>query len=168
MAVEYGEPVWCKGTGMRNTHLLAIAPTVSNSRINSCSAGIEPQPANVYVFNGAKGTFIVKNPELEAVLEKKGKNNSKVWDQILADNGSVQNLSYDILTDEEKEVFLIFPEINQLALVQQAAVRQRYIDQTQSLNLSFDLTDSPKWINQVHMEARKHIVTGKQIGRAHV
>lgn len=155
MAVEYGEPAWCKGTGMRNTHLLAIAPTVSNSRINSCSAGIEPQPANVYVFNGAKGTFIVKNPELEAVLEKKGHNTGKVWDQILADNGSVQNLSHEILADEEKEVFLTFPEINQLALVQQAAVRQRYIDQTQSLNLSFDPTDSPKWINQVHMEAWK-------------
>jgi ribonucleoside-diphosphate reductase alpha chain len=155
MAVEYGEPAWCKGTGMRNTHLLAIAPTVSNSRINSCSAGIEPQPANVYVFNGAKGTFIVKNPELEAILEAKGKNNSKVWDQILADNGSVQNLPHEILADEEKEVFLTFPEINQLALVQQAAIRQRYIDQTQSLNLSFDPTDSPKWINQVHMEAWK-------------
>jgi ribonucleoside-diphosphate reductase alpha chain len=155
MAVEYGEPIWCKGTGMRNTHLLAIAPTVSNSRINSCSAGIEPQPANVYVFNGAKGTFIVKNPELEAVLEAKGHNTGKVWDQILADNGSVQNLSYEILADEEKEVFLTFPEINQLALVQQAAIRQRYIDQTQSLNLSFDPTDSPKWINQVHMEAWK-------------
>jgi ribonucleoside-diphosphate reductase alpha chain len=155
LAVEYGEPTWCKGTGMRNTHLLAIAPTVSNSRINSCSAGIEPQPANVYVFNGAKGTFIVKNPELEAVLDAKGKNNSKVWDQILADNGSVQNLPNDILTEDEKEVFLTFPEINQLALVQQAAVRQKYLDQTQSLNLSFDPTDSPKWINQVHMESWK-------------
>jgi ribonucleotide reductase alpha subunit len=85
-------------------------------------------------FNGAKGTFIVKNPELEAVLEAKGKNNSKVWDQILADNGSVQNLPHEILADEEKEVFLTFPEINQLALVQQAAIRQKYIDQTQSLN----------------------------------
>jgi ribonucleoside-diphosphate reductase alpha chain len=155
MAVEYGEPLWCKGTGMRNTHLLAIAPTVSNSRINSCSAGIEPQPANVYVFNGAKGTFIVKNPELETLLDKKGHNINKVWDQILADNGSVLNLPSDILTDEEKDVFLTFPEINQLALVQQAAVRQRYIDQTQSLNLSFDPTDSPKWINQVHIEAWK-------------
>ena len=83
LAQEYGEPLWCKGTGMRNTHLLAIAPTVSNSRINSCSAGIEPQPANVYTFNGAKGTFIVKNPELEKLLIAKGKNTSKVWDQIL-------------------------------------------------------------------------------------
>jgi ribonucleoside-diphosphate reductase alpha chain len=155
MAIEYGEPLWCKGTGMRNTHLLAIAPTVSNSRINSCSAGIEPQPANVYVFNGAKGTFIVKNPELEALLESKGQNKSKIWDQILADNGSVQNLSHEILNEEEKEVFLTFPEINQLGLVQQAAVRQKYIDQTQSLNVSFDPTDSPRWINQVHMEAWK-------------
>ena len=155
MALEYGEPSWCKGTGMRNTHLLAIAPTVSNSRINSCSAGIEPQPANIYVFNGAKGTFIVKNPELEKLLIEKGHNTTRVWDQIMGDNGSVMGLSHDILTEDEKEVFMTFPEINQLALVQQAATRQKYIDQTQSLNLAFDPTDSPKWINQVHMEAWK-------------
>jgi ribonucleoside-diphosphate reductase alpha chain len=155
LAVEYGEPLWCKNTGMRNTHLLAIAPTVSNSRINACSAGIEPQPANVYVFNGAKGTFIVKNQELEKLLESKGKNQNKYWDQILADNGSVQNLPHDVLNEEEKEVFLTFPEINQLSLVQQAAARQRYIDQTQSLNLAFDPTDSPRWINQVHIESWK-------------
>ena len=155
LAQEYGEPLWCRGTGMRNTHLLAIAPTVSNSRINNCSAGIEPYPANVYVFNGAKGTFIVKNPYLEKILEEKGYNISKVWDQILADNGSVQNLSHEILSENEKEVFLTFAEINQLGLVQQAAIRQRYIDQTQSLNLAFSPTDSPKWINQVHMEGWK-------------
>ena len=155
MAIEYGEPLWCKGTGMRNTHVMAIAPTVSNSRINSCSAGIEPQPANVYVFNGAKGTFIVKNPELEKLLTKKGKNQNKVWEQILIDNGSVANLPSDVLTDEEKEVFLTFPEINQLGLIQQAAIRQKYIDQTQSLNIAFSPTDSPKWINQVHMESWK-------------
>ena len=155
MAIEYGEPIWCKGTGMRNTHLLAIAPTVSNSRINNCSAGIEPQPANIYVFNGAKGTFIVKNPELEKLLIKKGHNTTRVWDQIMGDNGSVMGLSHDILSEGEKEVFMTFPEVNQLALVQQAATRQKYIDQTQSLNLAFDPTDSPKWINQVHMEAWK-------------
>jgi len=155
LALEYGEPLWCKGTGMRNTHLLAIAPTVSNSRINSCSAGIEPHPANIYTFNGAKGTFIVKNPELEKILKAKGQDTSKVWDQILVDNGSVQNLPHNVLSEDEKEVFLTFPEINQLALVQQAAIRQKYIDQTQSLNLSFSPTDSPKWINQVHMEAWK-------------
>ena len=155
MAEEYGEPLWCRGTGMRNTHVMAVAPTVSNSRINSCSAGIEPQPANVYVFNGAKGTFIVRNPELEKLLIEKGKNSDKIWDQILVDNGSVANLPNDVLTEDEKEVFLTFPEINQLALIQQAAVRQKYIDQTQSLNVAFDPTDSPRWINQVHMEAWK-------------
>ena len=155
LAVEYGEPVWCKGTGMRNTHLLAIAPTVSNSRISDCSAGIEPIPANVYTFNGAKGTFIVKNKILEKLLEEKGHNTSKVWDQILADKGSVQNLPDDVLSTDEKEIFLTFSEVNQLELVKQAAIRQKYIDQTQSLNLSFDPTDSPKWINQVHMEAWK-------------
>ena len=155
LAVEYGEPTWCKGIGMRNTHLIAIAPTVSNSRLNNCSAGIEPIPANIYTFNGAKGTFIVKNPTLEAVLEKKGKNTDAIWDQILIDNGSVQNLSHDVLTEDEKEIFLTFSEVNQLELVRQAAIRQRYIDQTQSLNLSFDPTDSPKWINQCHLEAWK-------------
>ena len=153
LAQEYGEPVWCKGTGMRNTHLLAIAPTVSNSRLNSCSAGIEPIPANIYTFNGAKGTFIVKNKELEELLETKGKNTENTWDQILADNGSVQNLP--ALTEAEKEVFLTFSEVNQLELVRQAAIRQKYIDQTQSLNLCFDPTDSPKWINQCHMESWK-------------
>ena len=155
LAEEYGEPLWCKGTGMRNTHLLAVAPTVSNSRISGCSAGIEPQPANVYTFNGAKGTFIVKNSELVKRLEKNGHNTEKVWDQILADNGSVQNLPSEVLNEDDKEVFLTFSEINQLGLVQQAAIRQKYIDQTQSLNLCFDPKDSPRWINQVHLEAWK-------------
>lgn len=156
LAIEYGEPTWCKGTGMRNTHLLAIAPTVSNSVITGgISAGIEPVPANIYTFNGAKGTFIRKNKSLENLLESKGENKEKWWDQMLADGGSVQNLPDNVLSPEEKELFLTFPEINQLELVRQAAIRQRYIDQTQSLNLSFDPNDSPKWINQVHMEAHK-------------
>ena len=156
LAVEYGEPVWCRGTGMRNTHLLAIAPTVSNSVITGgISAGIEPLPANIYTFNGAKGTFIRKNKVLEALLESKNENKDKWWDQMLKDNGSVLNLPDNILTPDEKELFLTFPEINQLELVRQAAIRQRYIDQTQSLNLSFDPQDSPKWINQVHIEAWK-------------
>ena len=156
LAREYGEPVWCKGTGMRNTHLLAIAPTVSNSVIlGGISAGIEPLPANIYTFNGAKGTFIRKNKVLEGILESKKENKNKWWDQMLADGGSAQNLPDNVLTPEEKELFLTFPEINQLELVRQAAIRQRYLDQTQSLNLSFDPSDSPKWINQVHMEAWK-------------
>ena len=156
LAVEYGEPTWCRGTGMRNTHLLAIAPTVSNSVITGgISAGIEPLPANIYTFNGAKGTFIRKNKVLEVLLESKGENKEQWWDQMLKDNGSVQGLPDNVLTPEEKELFLTFPEINQLELVRQAAIRQRYIDQTQSLNLSFDPQDSPKWINQVHIESWK-------------
>ena len=156
LSSEYGEPLWCKGTGMRNTHLLAIAPTVSNSVITGgISAGIEPLPANIYTFNGAKGTFIRKNKVLEALLESKKENKNKWWDQMLADGGSVQNLPDTVLSPDEKEMFLTFPEINQLELVRQAAIRQRYLDQTQSLNLSFDPNDSPKWINQCHIESWK-------------
>jgi len=154
LAEEYGEPEWCKGTGMRNTHLLAIAPTVSNSTISGgVSAGIEPIPANIYTFNSGKGTFIRKNPVLEEYLDKRGHNTEEVWDQIMRDRGSVMGLPEDVMPSEDKEIFLTFTEINQLALVQQAAIRQKFLDQTQSLNLSFDPTDSPKWINQVHMEA---------------
>ena len=156
LAKEYGEPLWCKGTGMRNTHLLAIAPTVSNSVIvGGISAGIEPQPANIYTFNGAKGTFIRKNKSLQTLLKEKGEDKDEWWDQMLQDGGSVMNLPDTILTPEEKELFLTFPEVNQLELVRQAALRQKYIDQTQSLNLAFDVNDSPKWINQVHLEGWK-------------
>ena len=156
MALEYGEPLWCKGTGMRNTHLLAIAPTVSNSVITGgISAGIEPLPANIYTFNGAKGTFIRKNKVLQNLLIEKKEDKDQWWDQMLKDGGSVQNLPDNILSPQDKELFLTFSEINQLELVRQAAIRQRYLDQTQSLNLSFDPEDSPKWINQVHIEAWK-------------
>jgi len=156
LAEEYGEPVWCKGTGMRNTHLLAIAPTVSNSTISGgVSAGIEPIPANVYTFNSSKGTFIRKNPVLEEYLDKKGHNSEEVWQQILKDRGSIANLPEDVMPFEDKEVFLTFAEINQLALVEQAAIRGKYIDQAQSLNLAFDPGDSPKFINLVHQTAWK-------------
>jgi ribonucleoside-diphosphate reductase alpha chain len=154
LAEEYGEPLWCKGTGMRNTHLLAIAPTVSNSTISGgVSAGIEPVPANVYTFNSAKGTFIRKNTALVSYLEERGHNTEEVWDQIMKDRGSIANLPEDIMPAEDKPIFLTFAEINQLQLVEQAAARQKYIDQTQSLNLAFDPTDSPRFINQVHQHA---------------
>ena len=156
LAEEYGEPIWCKGTGMRNTHLIAIAPTVSNSTISGgVSAGIEPIPANVYTFNSSKGTFIRKNPILEQYLEEKGHNSEEVWQQILKDRGSIANLPEDVMPVEDKEVFLTFAEINQLGLVEQAAVRGKYIDQAQSLNLAFDPGDSPKFINLVHQTAWK-------------
>lgn len=156
LAEEYGEPIWCKGTGMRNTHLIAIAPTVSNSTISGgVSAGIEPIPANVYTFNSSKGTFIRKNPVLEQYLEDKGHNTEEVWQQILKDRGSIANLPEEIMPADDKEIFLTFAEINQLALVEQASVRQKYVDQAQSLNLAFDPGDSPKFINLVHQTAWK-------------
>jgi ribonucleoside-diphosphate reductase alpha chain len=156
LAEEYGEPIWCKGTGMRNTHLIAIAPTVSNSTISGgVSAGIEPIPANVYTFNSSKGTFIRKNPVLEQYLEDKGHNSEEVWQQILKDRGSIANLPEEIMPADDKEIFLTFAEINQLALVEQASVRQKYVDQAQSLNLAFDPGDSPKFINLVHQTAWK-------------
>jgi ribonucleoside-diphosphate reductase alpha chain len=180
MAREYGEPLWCIGTGMRNTHLRAIAPTVSNSKLSgNVSAGIEPWAANVFTEQTAKGTFIRKNPTLEKFLKRMKRNQKEVWDQILIDGGSVQGLQFldewfffnDSLINQEKvdtlsemqkselipfkDVFKTFKEINQLELVKQAGLRQQYIDQSVSLNLAFPTEATPKFINQVHMEAYK-------------
>ena len=152
----YGEPEWCKGTGLRHTHHMAPAPTVSNAHISGgVSPSIEPIPANVYNLKTAKGVFIKRNKILEELLTKKGYNIDSVWDQILKDQGSVLGLPDYILTDEEKEVFLTFKEINQLEIVKQNGIRQQYVDQAISLNLTFDPNDTPKWISQVHKEAWK-------------
>ena len=93
LAEVYGEPLWCKDTGFRNTHLRAIAPTVSNSKLSgNVSPGIEPWAANVFTEQSAKGTFIRKNKELEKVLRKVGINNSETWNKILEDKGSIQDI----------------------------------------------------------------------------
>jgi ribonucleoside-diphosphate reductase alpha chain len=177
MAVEYGEPLWCRDSGMRNTHLRAIAPTVSNSKLSGdVSAGIEPWAANVFTEQTSKGTFIRKNSELEKVLRKVGINTKEIWDKIMADGGSIQDLQEldefrylngKLVKKEDiseldyeksfniKDVFKTFKEINQLDLVKQAGIRQQYIDQGVSLNLAFPSTATPKWINQVTMEAWK-------------
>ena len=177
MAVEYGEPLWCVETGMRNTHLRAIAPTVSNSKLSgNVSAGVEPWAANVFTDQSAKGTFIRKNKELEKVLKKIGINSKEIWDKILADGGSIQDIAEldswfyvngKLVENPEgedhipvKDVFKTFKEINQLELIKQAGIRQQYIDQSVSLNLAFPSQATPKWINQVHMEAwRQRIKT---------
>lgn len=162
LAEVYGEPLWCVGTGMRNTHLRAIAPTVSNSKLSgNVSPGIEPWAANVFTEQSAKGTFIRRNPTLEDTLAKEGLNTPEIWDQILRDGGSIQgidaldNVTVGEWNDPIKEVFKTFKEINQLELVKQAGIRQQYIDQSVSLNLAFPSEASPKWINKVHMEAWK-------------
>jgi ribonucleoside-diphosphate reductase alpha chain len=152
----YGEPEWCKGTGLRHTHHLAIAPTVSNAHISGgVSPSIEPIPANVFNLKTAKGTFIKRNPTLEKLLESKGYNIDSVWEQIAKDKGSVMGLPDYILTDEEKEIFLTFKEINPYELVRQNGIRQKFIDQAISLNLTFDPSDSPKYISDVHKLAWK-------------
>jgi|TARA_A100001201_G_scaffold7269_3_gene11672 ribonucleoside-diphosphate reductase alpha chain len=170
LAEIYGEPLWCVGTGFRNTHLRSIAPTVSNSKLSgNVSAGIEPWAANVFTEQSAKGTFIRKNNELKKVFKKLGIDNKDTWDKILADGGSVQALDalngwyYDErgrLNKEDgepvKNVFKTFKEINQLELVRQAGIRQDYIDQSVSLNLAFPSEATPRWINKVHMDAWKH------------
>ena len=167
LAEVYGEPLWCVGTGMRNTHLRAVAPTVSNSKLSgNVSPGIEPWAANVFTEQSAKGTFIRRNPSLEQALEEIELNTEKIWDQILRDGGSVQNIEElnDVLIGDWdtpiKEVYKTFKEINQLELVNQAGIRQQYIDQSVSLNLAFPSEATPKWLNKVHMEAwRKGVKT---------
>jgi len=163
LAETFGEPLWCVGTGMRNTHLRAIAPTVSNSKLGgNISPGIEPWAANVFTDQSAKGTFIRRNPTLEAVLKKHNLNTNKIWDQILKDGGSVQGIKQldkiKVGPDKDipiKEVYKTFKEINQLDLVNQAGIRQQYIDQAVSLNLAFPAQADPKFINKVHLEAHK-------------
>jgi len=162
LAETYGEPLWCVGTGFRNTHLRAIAPTVSNSKLaGNISPGIEPWAANVFTDQSAKGTFIRKNPTLVEELKKHNLNTDKIWDQILADGGSVQGIkALDKITVGEhdipiKEVYKTFKEINQLELVNQAGIRQQYIDQAVSLNLAFPSEVDPKWLNKIHLEAWK-------------
>ena len=153
LARVFGEPKVCDGYGRRHSTLLAPAPNVSTSIIQGVSAGIECNPANAYKFKGAKGKFTVKNKYLEKLLEKKGKNTKEVWDKILNDGGSV--LSLDFLTDEEKEVFLTFAEQNQMEIVKQAAIRQRFIDQSQSLNLNFPPDTPAKDVNAVVLKAHE-------------
>jgi ribonucleoside-diphosphate reductase alpha chain len=162
LAEEFGEPLWCVGTGFRNTHLRAIAPTVSNSKLSgNISPGIEPWAANIFTDQSAKGTFIRKNPTLVEELKNNNLNTDKVWNQILADGGSVQGIkALDKITVGEhkipiKEVYKTFKEINQLELVNQAGIRQQYIDQSVSLNLAFPAQAEPKWINKIHLEAWK-------------
>lgn len=152
LANEFGEPEWCQGTGMRNTHLMALAPTVSNSLISgNLSPSIEPIAANAYTNKTAKGTFMYKNQYLEALLEELGQNTVSTWRSIIAEEGSVQHLTF--LTPEQKEVFLTAREINQYHLIRQAAARQTFIDQSQSLNLFFPSNVDPKWFHKLHMEA---------------
>lgn len=152
LAEEFGEPEWMKDTGKRNLTLTTIPPTRSSSKLaHNASQSIEPLNSNIYSDASAKGTMIVRNQFLEKLLTEKGMNTIEIWDNISDCDGSVQHL--DFLTKDEKDVFLTFREINQLELIKQASLRQKYICQGQSLNLAFFQDASAKWINKVHITA---------------
>jgi len=155
LADEFGEPEVLEGYGRRNTTTMSVAPTKSSSVIlGQVSPSIEPLKSNYFVRDGAKLKSTQKNRFLQAILAERGKDTREVWDSIANKDGSVQHL--DCLTDEEKEVFKTFAEIPQMAIINQAAQRQKYIDQAQSVNVSIDPSEvSVKEINQLYIEAWK-------------
>ena len=154
LAEIYGEPELMKGYGLRNATTMAIAPTTSSSAIlGQTSPGIEPFASNYYKAGLAKGNFIRKNKYLAKLLEEKGLDTEDVWRDIMLNHGSVQHMTQ--LTQEEKDVFKTFKEISPLEIVTQAAQRQQYIDQAQSLNLNIPSSMPIKDVNKVIIDAWK-------------
>jgi len=154
LAEQYGEPELLKGYGRRNTTLMAIAPTKSSAFIlGQVSEGIEPHRANYYIKDLQKGKYTIRNSHLEALLESKGLNTPEIWDSILKHSGSVQHLT--CLSEHEKNVFKTFMEISPRETVIQAAARQKYIDQGQSLNLLINPAVPIKDVNALIIEAWK-------------
>lgn len=152
LAAIYGEPEVLKGYGKRNTTLMAIAPTTSSSAIlGQTSPGIEPFSSNYYKAGLSKGNFMRKNKYLKQLLVEKGLDNEDTWRTIMLNHGSVMHLSQ--LTEEEKDVFKTFKELSQLEIIQQAAIRQKYIDQAQSLNINIPASLPVKQVNQLMIEA---------------
>ncbi len=151
MATLFGEPPLLKGYGLRNTTTMAIAPTTSSSHIlGQVSQGIEPLNSNYYVKDLAKSKSTYRNPYLERVLAAHGKDNEATWKSILLKGGSVQHLTF--LTDNERAVFKTFGEISQKEIVIQAAARQKFIDQGQSLNLMIPPKTPPREVSQLMIE----------------
>jgi len=148
LAELFGEPELLKGYNRRNSTTLAIAPTTSSSFIlGQVSPSIEPLNSNYFTKDLAKGKFTYKNPYLTALLKEKSMNTVEVWKDILSHGGSVQHLSF--LTQDEKDIFKNFGEISQKEIVIQAAQRQKYIDQGQSLNLMIPPNTKPKEVNEL-------------------
>ena len=154
LAIKRGEAPDMEGTGMRNAHLLAIAPNASSSIIcGTTSPSVEPYRANAYVQKTMSGSFLVKNKYLEKLLEKKGINNDKTWTSILANRGSVLHLKE--LSDYEKDTFKTAIEINQQWVIEHAADRQQYICQGQSINVFVPADVNVKELHDIHMLAWK-------------
>ena len=154
LAKKFGEPSLLEGYGRRNATLNAIAPTTSSAFIlGQVSQGIEPIWSNIYVKDIAKTKTTIKNKFLEKLLESKNKNTNEVWKSIRDRDGSVQHLNF--LSDVEKDVFKTYAEINQMDIIYQAANRQNYIDQGQSVNLMIHPDMSAKEINKLYITAWK-------------
>ncbi len=154
LAKELGEPEVLEGYGLRNSTLLAIAPTTSSAFIlGQVSQGIEPIWSNCYIKDVAKMKVTIKNPTLLTLLKEKDQDTKAVWDSIRDNDGSVQHL--DFLTDEEKAVFRTFGEIDQTKVIEQAGERQEYIDQGQSLNIMVAPDAPVKETNQLYIKAWK-------------
>ncbi len=154
LATKFGEPKLLKGYGRRNTTLNAIAPTTSSAFIlGQVSQGIEPIWSNIYVKDIAKIKVTVKNPFLIELLKEKGMDTTEVWKSIRDRDGSVQHLEF--LSENEKEVFKTYSEIDQMTIIYQAANRQNHLDQGQSLNIIIHPDTSTKEINKIHITAWK-------------
>ena len=154
LAEKFGEPELLKGYGRRNSTLNAIAPTTSSAFIlGQVSQGIEPIWSNIYVKDIAKIKTTIKNPFLIKLLKEKGMDTPEVWKDIRDRDGSVQHL--DFFSENEKEVFKTYSEIDQLVIIYQAANRQNYIDQGQSLNVIIHPDTSTKDVNKIHVTAWK-------------
>ena len=154
LAKLFGEPAVLKGYGRRNTTLNAIAPTTSSAFIlGQVSQGIEPIWSNSYVKDIAKIKTTIKNPFLVDLLEEKGQNTTEVWRSIRDYDGSVQHL--DFLSENEKDVFKTYPEIDQNVIVYQAANRQNHIDQGQSINVMVHPDMPIKDVNKIYITAWK-------------
>lgn len=152
LAVTFGEPEWCKGYGVRNTHRIAIAPTKSTALlIGGISEGINPDPAMSYTQMTAAGEVDRLNPVLLELMKKKGVYSKKHVQEITDKQGSVQHV--DWLTEEEKKVFKTAFEIDQSAVLRMASARSAYIDQWQSLNLFFAADEDPVYIAEIHKQA---------------
>lgn len=154
MAEAWGEPEWCKGFGVHNTHRLAVAPNTSSALIcGGVSQGIEPVVENVYNQPTSAGEIERINPELLKLMKAKNKHTKAVKKDIINNNGSVQHV--DWLSDEEKSVFKTAFEIDQTVILRLASQRQRFIDQAQSINLFFDADEDEAYISKIHEMAFK-------------
>jgi len=158
LAKERGEPLDLEGSGMRNAHLLAIAPNANSSIIGGCSPSIEPIKSNAYVHRTRAGAHLVKNKYLEKKLEEMGQNTDDVWQSIILNEGSVQHLEF--FDEYHKAIFKTAFEIDQAWVVDHAADRQQYICQGQSVNLFFPAGANKGHVNSVHIRAWNRCLKG--------